>query len=86
MPDFRVLLARISGSLDASGVPFMIIGGQAVLVIAGRPRDLEDAAGVVRRRGNALEWRYIRRWAQDLAEAPGREGLPDDVEALREHL
>lgn len=187
MPDFRALLARISGSLEANDVPFMIIGGQAVLVhgeprltqdidvtlgvgparlpdvlavcetlgleplpedvpgfvqrtfvlparepetgirvdlifsttayesqaisradrieiagqgvpfataedlilhklFAGRPRDLEDAAGVVRRKGDALDWDYILRWARDLAAVPGREDLPDAVEALRADL
>ena len=37
MPDFRALLARISGCLEEREVPFMIIGGQAVL-LHGEPR------------------------------------------------
>ena len=36
MPDFRGLLARITESLDAHGVAFMVIGGQTVLVHGGR--------------------------------------------------
>lgn len=53
-------------------------------LFAGRPRDLEDAAGVVRRKGAGLDWAYVGAWARRFAEVPGREGMPDQVEALRE--
>lgn len=52
-------------------------------LFAGRPRDLEDAAGVVRRKGPDLDWEYLARWAREFAVIPGREDLPDQVEALR---
>lgn len=52
-------------------------------LFAGRPRDLEDAAGVVRRKGPDLDWEYLARWAREFAAIPGREDLPDQVEALR---
>jgi len=52
-------------------------------LFAGRPRDLEDAAGVVRRKGLELDWEYLARWAREFAVIPGREDLPAQVEALR---
>ena len=62
------------------------VGGTAVpfataedLVIhklfAGRARDVEDVAGVVRRRGATLDWAYLERWAAEFARVPGREGM-----------
>jgi hypothetical protein len=53
-------------------------------LFAARPRDVEDAAGIVRRKGRELDWVYLRRWAAELATVEGREGLPAAVEALRE--
>jgi hypothetical protein len=52
-------------------------------LFAGRPRDLEDAAGVVRRKGPDLDWEYLAHWAREFAVIPGREDLPAQVEALR---
>jgi hypothetical protein len=52
-------------------------------LFAGRPRDLEDAAGVVRRKGPELDWEYLARWAREFAVVPGREDLPAQVDALR---
>lgn len=51
-------------------------------LFAARPRDLEDAAGVVRRKGHQLDWDYLRRWAREFAAVPGRETLPEMVESL----
>lgn len=52
-------------------------------VFAGRPRDLEDAAGVVRRKGDALDWSYIENWAAQFATVPGRERILETVADLR---
>jgi hypothetical protein len=52
-------------------------------LFAGRPRDLEDAAGVVRRKGPELDWEYLQRWAREFAVIPGREDLPAQLAALR---
>jgi hypothetical protein len=52
-------------------------------LFAARPRDIEDAQGVVRRSGAALDWTYIERWALDFAAVPGREGMPGLVANLR---
>jgi hypothetical protein len=52
-------------------------------LFAGRPRDLDDATGVVRRKGDALDWAYIRKWAAEFSRVEGREDLPDQVRALQ---
>jgi hypothetical protein len=41
MPDFQGLLGRLARTLDEHGVPFMVIGGQAVL-LHGEPRLTQD--------------------------------------------
>ena len=52
-------------------------------LFAGRPRDLEDVRGVVRRKGSGLDWSYVERWAAEFASIPGREQLPGLVVELR---
>jgi hypothetical protein len=72
----------------------VLIGGEAVpfasaedlllhKLFAGRPRDLDDAAGVVRRKGEELDWDYLERWAEAFGEVPGRERMADAVRSLR---
>lgn len=51
-------------------------------LFAGRPRDLEDVAGIVRRKGHEIDWQYVRRWAEEFARVPGREEMPRQVERL----
>jgi predicted nucleotidyltransferase len=55
-------------------------------LFAGRPRDVEDARGVVRRKGAELDWPYLARWAAKFAAVPGCEDLPASVDALRQEL
>lgn len=52
-------------------------------LFAGRARDLEDAADVVRRQGEKLDWEYLTRWAESFAEIPGREGMTGQLRELR---
>jgi len=52
-------------------------------LFAGRARDLEDAATVVRRRASSLDWDYLMRWAEEFARIPGREDLPERLRRLR---
>jgi predicted nucleotidyltransferase len=52
-------------------------------LFAGRPRDLEDAEGIVRRRGAELDWTYLERWVGEFARVPGREGMPAALAKLR---
>jgi predicted nucleotidyltransferase len=52
-------------------------------LFAGRARDLDDAASVVRRKSPDLDWDYMRKWAEDFAQVEGREDLPARLEELR---
>lgn len=52
-------------------------------LFAARPKDIEDAEGVVRRSAAALDWAYIERWAMAFAAVPGREAMPGLVATLR---
>ena len=44
-------------------------------LFAGRPRDEEDAVGVVRRQGSRIDWAYVERWVGEFAQVPGHEDL-----------
>ncbi|MFN2383535.1 MAG: nucleotidyl transferase AbiEii/AbiGii toxin family protein [Gemmatimonadota bacterium] len=70
------------------------IGGQSVpfataedlilhKLFAGRPRDLEDAAGVIRRKRDELDWDYLKRWGDEFAAVAGREAMPEQIERLK---
>jgi predicted nucleotidyltransferase len=52
-------------------------------LFAGRPRDLEDAATVARRRGKDLDWVYLEKWVQEFATVPGRERISEQLAELR---
>ena len=47
-PDFEALIARVARALDQRAIPFMIIGGQAVL-LHGEPRLTLDIDTKLRR-------------------------------------
>jgi hypothetical protein len=51
-------------------------------LFAGRPRDLEDVRGVVRRKGDLIDWDYMTRWARALSTTQGREKLSEQVERI----
>lgn len=53
-------------------------------LFAGRPRDLDDAASVVRRKGPDLDWDYMRNWTQTFAQVEGREAMPVQLDELRD--
>jgi hypothetical protein len=75
----RAVLVEVGGSQ----VPFASAEDLILhKLFAGRPRDLEDAAGVSRRKGRTLDWAYLRRWALEFSSIPGREQLPEQVRAL----
>lgn len=52
-------------------------------LFAGRPRDLEDVEGIVRRQGSALDWDYLGTWAAEFAAIPGREEMPQMIRRLK---
>lgn len=77
----RALRVRIGGE----HVPFVTAEDLIIhKLFAGRPRDLEDAASVVRRKGPELDWDYMRTWAETFAQVEGREGMPAQLEELRD--
>jgi hypothetical protein len=51
-------------------------------LFAGRPRDLEDAAGIVHRKGTELDWTYLQHWAEEFSTVTGRERLPQQIAEL----
>ncbi len=51
-------------------------------LFAGRPRDLEDVEGIVRRKGPDLDWDYLATWAEEFAAIPGRENMPEMIRRL----
>jgi predicted nucleotidyltransferase len=55
-------------------------------LFAGRPRDVEDAHGVVRRKGRELDWTYLNEWAREFCVVPGREDLPQRMNELRREM
>ena len=74
-------------SVTLAGVAVPFASAEDLIIhklCAGRPRDLEDAAGVVRRKGRGLDWVYLEHWVGEFAAVPGREGLPGVLRALRE--
>ena len=72
---FDKALARIGASLEKAGIPYMIIGGQAVLLY-GEPRltrDIDITLGV-----NIDQLEILLTLAQQISLKP----LPEDVEAF----
>jgi predicted nucleotidyltransferase len=72
--------------VELLGIPVPFATAEDLIVhklFAGRPRDVEDAAGVVRRKGLTLDWAYLERWVGEFAAVPGREDLPHRLAQLR---
>jgi hypothetical protein len=65
-------------------VPFASVEDLVIhKLFAGRPRDLEDARGVVRGKGKTVDWAYVERWLREFTAVPGREQLPELLQELR---
>jgi len=74
--------------IDVDGVPVAFATAEDLIVhklFAGRPRDLEDAIGIVARQGNELDWDYLENWAREFSAVPGREEMPRQVADLRDN-
>ena len=81
----RQAIARAE-RVELLGIPVPFATAEDLIVhklFAGRPRDVEDAAGVVRRKGPMLDWAYLERWVGEFAAVPGREDLPHRLAQLR---
>lgn len=55
-------------------------------LFAGRPRDLEDAASVVRAKGKSLDWKYLQRWGKHFQKISGRETMPEQLADLKRSI
>jgi len=73
-------------AIDVGGEPVPFATAEDLLIhklFAARPRDLEDARSVVRRKGSDIDWAYVEHWASEFAAVPGRERMPALVADLR---
>ena len=74
----------VRASVGGREVPFASVEDLLLhKLFAGRPRDMEDVAGVLRRKSELIDWEYVERWAAEFATIPGRDALPDLVRQLR---
>jgi hypothetical protein len=81
----RQAIAR-AGTMDLAGTPVPFAAAEDLIIhklFAARPRDLEDVRGVVLRKGDALDWAYMEKWAREFAGVPGREAMPEMLAELR---
>ncbi len=73
-------------TVDLAGVQVPFAAAEDLILhklFSGRPRDIEDVRGVIRLRGNDLDWDYLEQWAGEFSSVPGRENLPDLLADLR---
>lgn len=74
----------VSVELEGIAVPFAAAEDLVIhKLFAGRPRDIEDAVGIVQRKGATMDWGYMDLWTRQFAEIPGREDLPERLAELR---
>jgi len=72
--------------VDLGGEPVPFASAEDLVIhklFAGRARDLEDVTTVIRRRGAAVDWVYLEKWAGEFASVPGRERMPEQIRQLR---
>jgi hypothetical protein len=84
-PYERLAISR-AVSVPVGGVSVPYASAEDLLIhklFAGRPRDVEDARGVVARQGERLDWDYVERWAREFSLVEGKETLPELVARLR---
>ncbi len=71
--------------LGGESVPFASAEDLVIhKLFAGRARDLEDVATVIRRQRTKIDWVYLEKWAQEFASVPGRERMSEQVKQLRQ--
>ena len=72
--------------VELGGEPVPFASAEDLVIhklFAGRARDLEDVATVIRRQRTKIDWAYLEQWAQEFASVPGRERMPEQVKLLR---
>lgn len=83
---FEALAISRAVAIEVAGIRVPYASAEDLLLhkmFAGRPRDIEDARGVVARQGDRLDWDYIENWAREFSVVEGRNGLPDLARRLR---
>jgi hypothetical protein len=82
---FEQQLLRRATLVDLAGQAIRLATAEDLLVmklLAGRPRDLQDATGIVMVQGDSLDWEYCRKTDQELGQAIDVD-LSTQVEQLR---
>jgi len=72
--------------VELSDVPIPFASAEDLILhklFSARPRDIEDIRGVVRIRGEVLDWDYIEQWAGEFAVIPGRQDILDQLRDIR---
>lgn len=79
------LIRRIAEALDQAKIPYMIIGGQAVLLY-GRPRLTrdEDVRHLLAKNREQLDFTYLGRWLSEFSALPEQEQIVESFERLLE--
>jgi hypothetical protein len=83
----QAIMRAVTVELGGTAVPFAAAEDLILhKLFAGRPRDIEDAIGVVRRKGAEVDWLYLNEWARAFSAVPGREDLPQRMSELRREI
>jgi hypothetical protein len=75
--------------VELSRIPVPFASAEDLILhklFAGRPRDIEDASGVVVIQGDTLDWDYMEGWVEEFSSVPGRETMPEILEKIRSEL
>ena len=78
-----------SQQVEVGGVAISFATAEDLIIhklFAGRPRDLEDATGVVQRKGRDLDWSYLEHWVEQFSSVPGREELASQLADLKRRV
>jgi hypothetical protein len=68
------------------GVPVQMCSSEDLIVyklLSSRPRDQEDAVGIVRRQGDALDDAYVLSWLRQFEEALDDSTLVETYQQMR---
>ena len=71
--------------MDVGGIEVPVLSAEDLLVakiLASRPKDLEDAAGILRARRGSLDLSLVRSLVADLEEALGQSDLVPMLDRL----
>ena len=84
---FEKILSQIGASLSSHNLPYMVVGGQAVLLY-GEPRltrDIEDVRTVLLKNPD-VDLQYIREWLKEFDESSEEEDFLKTFEGIVKDL